>query len=174
MELDKILLDLEVLNQIKQNDKLGIIMEPGSKKRIYVDQYSYLSGITRKYNGFNRGDTIDYIEELVNNIEKTSSIIISGNHIDYGETLIKAIEKSIIGLENLKFAYLLDSIIIARLILLIKKLQNITILIKTEILPLSFNDINNVEHLELNNEPMSYGEFVKNDNTDVKNNSSNC
>ena len=42
MDIANILLDLEIIKQIKENDKLGIIIVPGSKN-LYVDTYSKIS-----------------------------------------------------------------------------------------------------------------------------------
>ena len=114
MSINHILLDLEVIKQLVDYDKLGVLTLPGSTK-LCVDSYGYTSAITRWYNNYNRETSITYLEELTNNIEKTSDFIISGQHNDEGETLREAIDSALHGLEKLKITYISDSIIVARI-----------------------------------------------------------
>ena len=53
MSINHILLDLEVIKQLVDNDKLGVLTLPGSTK-LCVDSYGYSSSITRWYNNYNR------------------------------------------------------------------------------------------------------------------------
>tara|TARA_B100001093_G_scaffold516747_1_gene596254 strand:+ start:1537 stop:1962 length:426 start_codon:yes stop_codon:yes gene_type:complete len=122
MDIKDILLDLEVIKLIKENDKLAVNVIPGSK-RIFVDTYSYLSTFTRWYNGYNRESCIAYIEELVNNIEKSSEIIKDGDHNDKAFMLKIAINNSLIGFKNLINTYDNDSIIKAKLTLCVNSLE---------------------------------------------------
>lgn len=124
MELNYILLNLEIVKQVKENDKLGVIILPGEKK-LFVDSSSILSPLIRWYSGYNRKDTIVYLEELTEKIEKFSHLIKDGNHIDSGCLLKKAIKEAIKGLENLKLTYISDSITIAKLVLIINKLIDV-------------------------------------------------
>jgi len=78
MDINDILLDLEVINQVKENDKLAVNIIPG-KKTLIVDNYSYFSSIKRWYYKYNREDVISYLEELLMKIENASNIINNGN-----------------------------------------------------------------------------------------------
>ena len=69
MDIDNMLLDLEVIRQLAENDKLAVNVYPGVTTLI-VDKSSYLSSITRKINGYSRDDSIKYLENLVQQIEK--------------------------------------------------------------------------------------------------------
>ena len=60
---------IEIIKQLKEDDKLGLIILPGEKK-LFVDSSSRLSSITRWYNGHNREASITYLEELTEKIEK--------------------------------------------------------------------------------------------------------
>ena len=80
MDIANILLDLEIIKQIKENDKLGIIIVPGSKN-LYVDTYSKISSLKRWYNGNNRENTIKYIEDLVERIDKINRINLILNNV---------------------------------------------------------------------------------------------
>ena len=124
MEIDYILLNLEILKQIKENDKLGLIILPGEKK-LFVDSNSRLSSITRWCRGHNRGDTINYLEELTEKIEKFSNFMKNGNHNNLENVLKQAITDALVGIENLKKTYNSDSITLAKLVLIINKLTNI-------------------------------------------------
>ncbi len=124
MDIANILLDLEIIKQIKENDKLGIIIVPGSKN-LYVDTYSKISSLKRWYNGNNRENTIKYIEDLVERIDKITNILKNGNYSNLCNTLKKAIDNSIGGLNNLKMTYNDDSLVYAQLVLVINKLSSI-------------------------------------------------
>ena len=125
MDINDILLDLEVINQVKENDKLAVNIIPG-KKTLIVDNYSYFSSFKRWYYKYNREDVISYLEDLLIKIENASNTINNGNHMEIGETLKKAINKSLSGLTNLKNTYNKDSLIVAKIILFNNKLTYIS------------------------------------------------
>lgn len=147
MDIDNLLLDLEIINQINDTNKLSVNITPGYKQ-LSVDNYYYFSSIVRWYYNLNRHDSIDYLEELAEKINKSSTIIIEGNHCDIGLTLKKSINNSLSGLEKLKKTYHSDSIIVARLILIINKFNNIINILEN--LPIdnnmSLSMITNVEN----------------------------
>ena len=151
MEINYILLDLEIIKQIKPDDKLGLIILPG-KKSLFVDSNSNISSITRWYRGDDREATIEYLEQLVEKIEKFSIFLKNGNHKYLTNTLMIAINNGTFGLENLKLTYELDSIIVAKLVLIINKLMNIKKILENiynetecmmEILNDNINEFNN-------------------------------
>lgn len=144
MAINHILLDLEVIKQLEDYDKLGVLTLPGSTK-LSVDSFGYRSAITRWYNNYNRETSIGYIEQLTNNIEKISDFIISGQHNEEGETLREAIDGALIGLEKLKITYISDSIIVARIILIINKLRNLSKNLKN-FTNNTYNFINEIEN----------------------------
>ena len=124
MNFAQVLLNLEILSQIKENDKISIQILPG-EKRMFVDHYNYTISLSRWYNGYNREDSIKYIEELSQNIESSASYIINGNHIEDNEILVTSIKKALIGLDSLKQTYFSDSVVSSRIILIIEKLNTI-------------------------------------------------
>tara|TARA_B100001175_G_scaffold221406_1_gene188458 strand:+ start:2268 stop:2780 length:513 start_codon:yes stop_codon:yes gene_type:complete len=162
MDINYILLDLEIIKQIKENDKLGLIVLPGTKK-LFVDTSTTLSGLRRWYNGNNREDTINYIEDLFIKVEKISNLLINGKHKNLSKTLKKSLTESIKGLENLKKTYETDSITVAKLILIINKLN---IIIKLLNLPIEENEIlNNLSNElidDINNNGLYGNEFTAN------------
>jgi hypothetical protein len=148
MDINNILLDLEVIKQLEDNDKLGVLTLPGSTK-LCVDAFGYTSSFTRWYNNFNRESSIVYLEQLTNNIEKISDFIISGQHNEEGEILREAIGGALIGLEKLKHTYTNDSIIAARITLIINKLKNLSKNLKN-FTNNTYNFINEIENASNN------------------------
>ena len=124
MDLDSILVDLEIIKKIKEDDKLAICILPG-KTKIYVHTYSLLSRVTRWYRSYNRENTIDYLENLLREIEKAHSTIIQGTHSSACEKLKNALTSAIPGLSKLKITYDTDSNIAARITLIIDKISDL-------------------------------------------------
>jgi len=122
MNIDTVLLDLEVIRQINENDKLSVISMIGST-RLAVDSSKYTSSLTRYYYNYNRETTILYLENLTSNIEKTAEFLINGDHSEECETINAALINALKGLENLKITYISDSIIVAKLTLIINKFK---------------------------------------------------
>jgi len=122
MNIDTLLLDLEVIRQINENDKLSVISLIGST-RLAVDSSKYTSAFTRYYYNYNRETTISYLENLTGAIEKTSEFLINGDHGEECETIYAALLNALKGLANLKITYISDSIIVAKLTLIINKFK---------------------------------------------------
>lgn len=124
MNIDSVLLDLEVIRQLNEHDKLSVITLVGST-RLAVDSSKYTSALTRYYYNYNRETTIIYLENLTGTIEKTAEFLINGDHSEECETIITALTNALKGLENLKITYISDSIIVAKLTLIINKFKYI-------------------------------------------------
>ena len=125
MDINHLLLDLEVIKQLLENDKLAVITLPGPTK-LSVHSANSISSVIRWYNNYNREDCINYLELLTNNIVKTSDFIISGQHNEEGETIKNAIDAALNGLINLRITYVKDSVITAKLTLIINKFKNVS------------------------------------------------
>jgi hypothetical protein len=94
----------------------------GSKK-LFVDSYSSLSSLSRWYNGYNRENSIEYLEDLVLKIENINKFLVEGNHSNSALLLKRTIESALAGLNNLKDTYIDDSITTAKLTIIINKLN---------------------------------------------------
>lgn len=127
-EVSNIILDLEILKQVSENDKIGIILKDGSKT-LCVDSACRLSMVSRWYNGYNREACVEYLETLIQKIETIDKFLIDGNHINTATLLNTTIKAAIPGIENLKNTYNNDSIIIAKLTIIINKLNQESILL---------------------------------------------
>ena len=121
MDVDKILVDLEVIAQVKENDKLATQSIPGTTK-IFIDN-TYFQSIFRTWNGYNRIESITYIDNLQKNIDNLKAFVISGSHIDIVDILSISIKKALTGLENLQTTYEQDSEIKAKLIIIRNKME---------------------------------------------------
>lgn len=131
MDIDTILLDLEVLKQVNQNDKLAVNLLPGNTS-LSVDSKSVFSIIKRRYNGYNRESSINYLVELVDKIEKYTKFIVNSSHDDIRNNLKNAIMSANNGLKNLQETYNDDSIIVAKLTLVLNKLKDCIIVLNNE------------------------------------------
>jgi hypothetical protein len=116
-------LNLNILSQLEENDKLGLTTINNNIKLI-VDKSSYISSLTRYYNGYNRISVIDYLKDFTNRLEKYVELLVKGNLDDYNETIIPIIENSIKGLENLKKTYINDSNMVSEISLIVIKFNN--------------------------------------------------
>jgi hypothetical protein len=149
MDINNILLDLEVIRQINENDKLSVNIIPGSTI-LLVDNTQYFTYFRRWYNGYNREDSIKYLESLVKNIEENTELIINGSHSELADTLKNSINASLKGLQNLKNTYINDSISVARLVLITNKLNKVILKLdndlSNEISNISLDSINNIEN----------------------------
>lgn len=130
MNINNLLLDLEVIRQINENDKLSVCLLPGST-RLIVDSNTFLTPITRWYNNYSRETTIEYLDTFINNINEATVTITGGNHKNLANTLKEAIKHAIPGLENLKKTYSQDSVISSKIVLFINRLNEIVISINT-------------------------------------------
>lgn len=142
-----LLVDLEVIKQIQENDKLAVCVLPGDT-RLMVHSSWVLSGLTRKYYGYDRESTLKYLEDLQDKISKMSKMIITGHHEDIGNILKKAVGNSVPGLNNLKNTYKDDSVTNAKISLIINKL----ITTKTELEAFTQEYMDMAENIDLNDD----------------------
>ena len=101
MNIDNLLIDLEIVGQVQEHDKLAVCNIVGATK-LFVNQSSYLNSVYRKYNGYNRIDSIDYLETLIMHVETASSKIIEASFTDMATSLKTSIKNALMGLKNLK------------------------------------------------------------------------
>ena len=124
MNIDNLLIDLEIVGQVQEHDKLAVCNVVGATK-LFVNQSSYLNSVYRKYNGYNRIDSIDYLETLIMHVETASSKIIEASFTDMATSLKTSIENALLGIKNLKITYQDDSEMIARLTISNNKLDKV-------------------------------------------------
>ena len=122
MDINNLLLDLEILKQLKETDKLAITNIEDSKK-LYVQRQAFYSPAVRWWYSQNRETMINYLEALVNKIENICKFIIEGNHDDEINKVGKTLRESLGGFNVLKKTYESDSLIVGRLIIIVNRLN---------------------------------------------------
>lgn len=178
MDINKILLDLEIIKQIENDDKLAVLQEKGETK-LYVHYSSYFLSLKRWYYGYTRDDTILYLEKLLDSIDKSSIVIINGNHFELANLLKNSIYNSLKGLNNLKITYNDDSIINSKIILIENKLKSIFNLlsnfVKSNINNIDINNIDNIDNIVINdnNNNDDNDDNYNNNNENIKFNNHN-
>lgn len=120
---DYFYVNLNTLSQIEEYDKLGL-KNIDNEVKLVVDKGSYLSFITRKYNGYDRLSVINYLKDFINKLEKYVDLLVKGNLEDYAKVIISIIKTALIGLTNLKTTYVDDSNIVSEISLIIIKLES--------------------------------------------------
>lgn len=112
-DIDSILLDLKIISQIKENDKLVT-----SKDLLEIDN-SYFQSIKRYWNNDNRFSSIEYIKDTVNrtldftdttlnNTNITENNIFMENNSHILQRFLVEMTNAIKGLDNLKLTYNTD------------------------------------------------------------------
>lgn len=120
---DYFYVNLNTLSQIEEYDKLGL-KNIDNELKLVVDKGSYISFITRKYNGYDRLSVINYLKDFINKLEKYVDLLVKGNLEDYAKVIIPIIKSALIGLTNLKTTYIDDSNIVSEISLIIIKLES--------------------------------------------------
>jgi hypothetical protein len=140
MKLDNLLLNLKIISNLKEYDKVSV-----NSENIIIDTPSMFQGIYRTWNGDSRKNTIGIIDSIINRIfeitdelldeetcnQNRNHIIITMNNkpfkdniISTFQTIVVQLSETITGLQNLKITYLKDVSITAKIDLIISKIQN--------------------------------------------------
>ena len=94
-------LTLTTLSKIDDGDKLGFKVF-NEHTILIIDKWGYSSFLTRKYNGFDRNQSIKLLSEFIAKLEKYVDMIVRGNLEIDAKNLINYINPAIQGLEKLK------------------------------------------------------------------------
>lgn len=124
MDIDKILIDLEVIGQLRGSDKLAVMMQPG-ESRLIINTSSFLQGLRRWYAGNDRESALNYVSDLVDKCHKAANVISSGNHKEMSEQLKVSLIKAKEGLSMLNTTYSDDSIVVAKILLILSKMERV-------------------------------------------------
>ena len=127
-DIDSILLDLKIISQIKENDKLVT-----SKELLEIDN-SYFQSIKRYWNNDNRISSIEYIKNTVNRTLEFTDTTLNDTHTDNKNIFIEnnshilqrflvEMTNAIKGLDNLKLTYNTDITVISAIDIYKEKLN---------------------------------------------------
>jgi len=136
IDIDKILedtlLNLKIISNIKENDKLNSL-----GKIVKINQPYMLQGLERWYNKESRNSTVVKLDSIVNNSFELTEIILARekdeneddkslkeNNNQIFQNLLYEMTNSLLGLENLKKTYKDDITISSKLDIIIKKMFN--------------------------------------------------
>jgi len=140
------LIDLEIISQLKERDKLAIYRGKDNSLTLIIDRNDYYNFIYRWYYNYNRTHCINYIETLITQIEKEKIQIIENNNLENLLELKTSLINSKIGFINLQITYSNDVIYVAKIQLLLNRIQN-AILDLEEKLILNKFSINNYDQI---------------------------
>ena len=125
MDIDLVLIDLNVISQLKDHDKLGVNILPGKKELVIFSGKAWLQGPYRWYYGCNRADVIDYLHQLAKRVERHA--LLFSDPTDKTKTLREHLKNNTLacldGIQQLRQTYQNDNNMVAQLILVSAKLQ---------------------------------------------------
>lgn len=122
MDIDNLLIDLEVVGQLRGSDKLAVNTIPGSHN-LYIHSGSYTQSMRRWYSGADRLSAIQYITELTEKCNRAATVIQEGQHTAMATSLKKALSNALTGINMLNTTYSDDSSIVAQLSLVTQKIS---------------------------------------------------
>ena len=125
MAMDRVLVDLGVISQLQESDKLGVLNLPGKQHLVIHSGRMWFQGVYRWYDRANRGDVLEYLNDLVSRIEKHCEVFsepVTAKTKVYRASLKRSILSALAGLAHLRNTYAIDSHVVARLALVTAKL----------------------------------------------------
>lgn len=130
MDIDLILVDLQVISQLRGSDKLSVDVSRTAVTTLYIHQGGLTQGMRRWYTGCSRAAMMDYVEHLVTRCEKAAIVIVQGALADLATKLHEAIDGAQRGLTHLQSTYTDDSSVVARTRLCSTKLYDVSRLLE--------------------------------------------
>jgi len=140
------LIDLEIITQLKETDKLAIYRCKDNTITLIIDRNNYFNFIYRWYYNYNCSDCIKYIETLIAQLEKEKTQIIENNDLENLFELKISLINSKIGFINLQNTYYNDVKKVAKLQLILNRIQNIILDLEEKLL-LNKLSINNYDEI---------------------------
>ena len=126
MDIDGVLVDLSVISQVKDHDKLGVNNLPGRQELVIFSGKAWLQGTYRWYHGSNRADVVEYLHVLVKRVERHAELFsepVTEKTRVLRESLKKYTISSLEGITHLQTTYADDNQMVAQLILIHEKLS---------------------------------------------------
>ena len=123
--LDNTFLNLKMISEIRENDKLYI-----DHNLLKIDHPYLLQGIIRWYQNYSRQETMEYLDNIVKNINNIYDLIVQKKENNHNkeydnilQNLLVEINGASKGLANLKLTYREDVYIKSKLDIIIEKLK---------------------------------------------------
>tara|TARA_B100000787_G_scaffold145646_1_gene115933 strand:+ start:5486 stop:5887 length:402 start_codon:yes stop_codon:yes gene_type:complete len=125
MDIDTVLIDLSVISQLKNQDKLGVINLPGRQELVIFSGKAWFQGTYRWWKGSNRSEVLAYLHLLVLRLQRHCELF-SGPVAEKTRVLTENLKShtvsAIDGLSHLQSTYASDNHAIAQLLLISQKL----------------------------------------------------
>ena len=138
MDIDGVLVDLSVVSQLKDHDKLGVNNLPGKQELVIFSGKAWLQATYRWYYRSNRSDIVEYLQALVKRVERHAELFsepVTEKTRVLRENLKKYTISSLDGLGHLQNTYSSDNHMVAQIGLITEKLSECSKQIKTELSP---------------------------------------
>lgn len=135
MDIDGVLVDLSVVSQLKDHDKLGVNKLPGKQELVIFSGKMWLQGTYRWYSGTNRSDVVEYLQALLKKVERHAELFsepVTEKTRVLRKTLKKYTISSLAGLGHLQNTYAADNHMVAQLGLITEKLSECSKQIQVE------------------------------------------
>ena len=126
MDVDKVLVDLGVIGQLKGADKLGVYKTLGEQQLIIDSGQNYMQGLYRWYNRCNRTEVLSYLWNIVSACERVSTLFNdpgTDKTASLRMSFKKSVENAMGGLVHLKTTYSNDSNTVSQLNLIHSRLE---------------------------------------------------
>lgn len=135
MDIDGVLVDLSVVSQLKDHDKLGVNNLPGKQELVIFSGKAWLQSTYRWYYGSNRGDVVKYLQAMVKRVERHAELFsepVTEKTRVLRENLKKYTTSSLEGINYLQKTYAADNHMVAQLGLINEKLSECSKQIQVE------------------------------------------
>ena len=135
MDIDGVLVDLNVVSQLKDHDKLGVNNLPGKQELVIFSGKVWFQSTYRWYYGANRSDVLEYLQVLLKKVERHAELFtepVTEKTKVLRQSLKKYTTSSLQGLDHLQNTYSSDKYMVAQLSLINEKLFECSKQIKTD------------------------------------------
>ncbi len=135
MDIDGVLVDLSVISQLKDHDKLGVNNLPGKQELVIFSGKAWFQGTYRWYYRSNRAAVVEYLTLLVKRVERHSELFsepVTEKTRVLRDNLKKYTISSLDGITYLQSTYASDNHMVAQLALISDKLSECSKQIKCE------------------------------------------
>lgn len=144
-KLKSYLLNLEMIALLKPSDKLII----NEQCQLNIDKSYYLAFFTRWYYNQSRDNAIDYLDTIILEINNIKIDLINDLNYELSNQLKLSLINSKVGLNNLQLTYQYDNLTLAKIQLILNRINQIIIDID-EIYCLKNIPINQIELIQEN------------------------
>lgn len=126
MDIDKVLVDLGVIGQLKGADKLGVHKTLGEQQLIIDSGQNYMQALYRWFYGCNRAEVLYYLWNIVTACEKMCNLFNdpgTDKTMNLRVCFKQSVEGALSGLVHLRTTYSNDSNTVSQLNLISSRLE---------------------------------------------------